>query len=65
MEDKALQEIMDYQKANGKYIGYVDSDDFVEPQMFEKLYKKAVDDDLDIVICGNYNVSEDYKNKKK
>ena len=51
-------------KANRKYIGYVDSDDFVEPQMFEKLYKKAVDDDLDIVICGNYNVSEDYKNKK-
>ncbi len=57
MEDKALhKKLMDYQKLMESIIGYVDSDDFVEPQMFEKLYKKAVDYDLDIVICGNYNV---------
>lgn len=51
-------------KASGEYIGYVDSDDFVEPEMFEKLYNKGKKDNLDIVICGNYNVSEDYKTKK-
>lgn len=52
------------QKATGEYIGYVDSDDFVELDMYEKLYNKAKEDNLDICICGNYNVSEDYKNRK-
>lgn len=51
-------------QANGDYIGYVDSDDYVELEMYEKLYNKAISDNLDIAICGNYNVSEDYKNKK-
>lgn len=52
------------QKATGEYIGYVDSDDFVELDMYEKLYNKAKEDNLDICICGNYNVNEDYKNRK-
>ncbi len=51
-------------QANGEYIGYVDSDDYVELDMYEKLYNKAINNNLDIAICGNYNVSEDYKNKK-
>ena len=51
-------------QATGEYIGYVDSDDYVELDMYEKLYNKAINDNLDIAICGNYNVSEDYKNKK-
>lgn len=50
-------------KAAGEYIGYVDSDDYVELDMYEKLYKKAKEDNLDICICGNYNVSEDYEKK--
>ena len=49
--------------ATGEYIGYVDGDDYVEYDMYEKLYNKAKENDLDVVICGNYNVSEDYKNK--
>lgn len=51
-------------KATGEYIGYVDSDDYVELDMYEKLYNKAREHNLDIVICGNYNVSEDYQTKK-
>ena len=50
-------------KAMGEYIGYVDSDDFVEKDMYKKLYNKANENDYDIVVCGNYNVSEDYKTK--
>lgn len=46
-------------KANGEYIGYVDSDDFIELDMYEKMYNKAKEEDLDIVICGSYNVTED------
>ena len=46
------------EKATGEYIGYVDSDDFIELDMYEKLYNKAKKNDLDIVICGNYCVTE-------
>ena len=45
-------------KASGEYIGYVDSDDYVELDMYEKMYNKAKKEDLDIVICGSYNVTE-------
>lgn len=46
-------------KAIGDYILFVDSDDFIEIDMCEKLYNKAVADDNDIVICTRYNVYED------
>ncbi len=38
-------------KARGEYIGFVDSDDYVEATMFEKLYQKAKEDNYDIVVC--------------
>ena len=47
----------------GEYIGYVDSDDYVELDMYEKLYKKAKSKKYEIVVCGNYNVKEDYSSK--
>lgn len=51
--------------STGEYIGFVDSDDFVELDMFEKMYNKAKQDKSDIVVCGSYNVSEDYSKKEK
>ncbi len=45
-------------KAIGEYIQFVDSDDFIEPDMCEKLYNKAKLDGNDIVICGRYNIFE-------
>ncbi len=41
-------------KATGEYIGYVDSDDYVSIDMYEKMYNKAKKDKSDIVICQNY-----------
>ena len=38
--------------ANGEYAGFVDSDDFVEPDMFETLYNKAVCYGSDLVLSG-------------
>ena len=35
--------------ATGEYIGIVESDDYVLPQMFETLYTEAVENDLDMV----------------
>lgn len=39
-------------KAKGEYIGFVDSDDFVDPSMFEKLYKKAFEFNSDVVLTN-------------
>lgn len=47
--------------ATGEYIGYVDSDDYVEENMYEELYNKAKEEDSDIVICGNNVVKENYE----
>lgn len=40
--------------AQGKYIFHCDSDDFVEPDMLELLYGKAIECDADIVWCDWY-----------
>lgn len=38
--------------ATGKYIGFVDSDDYVEHDMFEVLYEKAEKYNSDLVMSG-------------
>ena len=40
--------------ATGEYIGWVDSDDWVDHEMFEALYKRANDSSADIVWCDFY-----------
>ena len=37
--------------AKGEYIGFVDSDDFIEPDMYECLYNSAKSNDTDISMC--------------
>ena len=38
--------------ATGEYIGFVDSDDWIEPQMFEELYAAATQRNADICFSG-------------
>ena len=45
--------------ATGEYIGFVDSDDYVEQDMYMLLYKKAVENNYDIVECDLFH---DYAN---
>jgi heptose III glucuronosyltransferase len=40
------------QHAQGRYLAFVDSDDFVAPQMYEKLLAMAQNDNLDIALCN-------------
>lgn len=42
--------------AGGDYLGFVDSDDYVDAAMFEKLYACASEHDCDIVMCDRYDV---------
>ena len=36
--------------ATGEYIAFLDSDDAVEPEMYEEMYAKAIEDQCDIVM---------------
>lgn len=45
------------QYASAPYIGFVDSDDWVEPDMYEKLYEKMVTYQCDIVKCQSWRDS--------
>lgn len=40
--------------AEGEYIGFFDSDDFIAKDMYEKLYDEAIRKEADIVVCGYY-----------
>ena len=50
-------------KATGEYIGYVDSDDYVNLHMFEKMYNQGVKENADVVMCSHTIVYE--KNNKE
>ncbi len=39
------------QYASGDYIGFVDSDDWIEPQMYEELYKAITESNADYSQC--------------
>ncbi len=47
--------------AEGEYIGWVDSDDWIEPEMFQVLYENAVVNKTDISACG---VVQEYADRK-
>lgn len=53
-ENKGLAEVRNtaLKNATGEWIGWVDSDDFVELDMFESLYNVAIKEKAEIVICG-------------
>lgn len=47
--------------ASGKYVGFIDSDDWIDSKMYEKLYNKAICG-YDIVICDCIELfNEKYK----
>lgn len=42
--------------ASGQYIGFVDSDDYIDSRMYDKLLRGLVSNNADIAICDNRNV---------
>lgn len=42
--------------AKGKYVGFVDSDDYVSEDFYEKLYQKAEETGKDVVMAPKVNV---------
>lgn len=39
-------------RASGEYIGFVDADDWLKPEMYEKMYNAAKSNDSDVVFCN-------------
>ena len=39
-------------EANGEYVGFVDSDDYIEPTMYETLYATAKNNGADMAVSG-------------
>ncbi len=46
-------------KATGDYIVFLDSDDYISEDCIEKLFNAAQKNDSDIVVCNNYDVTEE------
>ena len=44
--------------ATGEFIGFVDSDDWIEADMFEKLYSVLMTENVDVAMCGRYEDSD-------
>ena len=45
--------------ASGEYIGFVETDDWCHPQMFEKLYRAAKKNDADVCKGGFFDAFDD------
>lgn len=50
--------------ATGEYIAFVDSDDYVDITMYEKLYSKALEENADAVICSYFKINENKQTRK-
>ncbi|MBQ7785452.1 MAG: glycosyltransferase [Clostridia bacterium] len=48
--------------AEGEFVGFCDSDDWVEPQMYERLYRMALEHQADIAFC---RVFKDYADRQE
>src|SRR5690554_2375250 len=62
-ENKGVHEarLAGLKKSTAPWIGFLDADDFARPKMFETLLSAAVDNDVDIVVCGWQRVNSNRK----
>lgn len=51
--------------SSGEYITFIDIDDYIDENMLEKMYSKAKEENLDIVICNYIEINEESKKEKK
>lgn len=45
--------------ATGDYIGYVDSDDWIEPDMYQSLYDACAEHDAELAVCRYFGEYQD------
>lgn len=47
--------------ARGKYVGFVDGDDYVDADMYRRMYNAARINEADIVVCGGHPFPDEDK----
>ncbi len=47
--------------AKGKYVAFVDSDDYVDIKMYETMLEKAAERDFDMVVCDFKEIYDDHE----
>lgn len=63
--DVSLARNVGAQEAKGEYIGFVDSDDTVEADMYEVLYGISKENDLDVMYSNSVRIYDDRPPKYK
>ena len=61
-----LSDVKNYglERANGKYIIFLDSDDYIEPEMYKDMLKKIDEEAADVVVCDiRLTYDDETKNK--
>ena len=53
------------QAAKGAYLGFIDSDDWIDEDMYERMWESAVKYDSDMVVCGLVFDYEDQSIEKR
>ena len=53
-----MPEILGIDRATGKFLAFVDSDDYVSENMMEEMYDLAIKNEAELVICNLQKVDE-------
>lgn len=56
-EGQAIARNWALELCRGDYVGFVDSDDYVSSDMYEKMYTMAIDCNADLVMCDYFNIN--------
>lgn len=60
-EGQAIARNIGISMSTGEFITFVDSDDYIDKEMLEKMYNNAIENNSDIVVC---DYVEEYERKK-
>lgn len=65
-ENGGLSDARNYgiDKSHGKYLAFIDSDDYIDKNMIKKMWETAVKKSLDIVVCNSIEVYENGNEKE-
>jgi len=51
-------------KASGEYYCFIDSDDYIDSTMLEKMYNEITSKNLDVVVCDYFKVYDDLSKRE-